>query len=176
MPEPFLPLFRQHTDALTRAWVDAVYADRRIQLPELLSYRQLVEHLPELFDELARVLDTAASYGEILDAVRRLRFHAQVRFQLGCLIDEVARELIILRNVLIDFLWRDGLNAADGDNTRGLRDALRRTDAFIDELLIQTVLIYASSLRPNVRTRTSTWPPPRRRITDFPPPARDDER
>lgn len=174
MAEPFLPLFRLHTDTLTRAWVDAVYADRRIHLPELLSYRQLVEHLPELFDELARVLDAASSYGEILDAVRRLRFHAQVRFQLGCLIDEVARELIILRSVLIDFLWRDGLSATDGDS-RSLRDALRRTDAFIDELIVQTVLIYASSLRPNVRTRTSTWPPPRRRITDFPPP-RDDER
>ncbi|HEX8474935.1 MAG TPA: RsbRD N-terminal domain-containing protein [Pyrinomonadaceae bacterium] len=169
MPERFALLFRQQTDALTRMWANEIYADRRIDLPELLSYRQLVEHLPEFFNELAQLLDAASSYGEILEAVRRLRFHAQVRFQLGCLIDEVARELIILRSVLIDFLWRDGFDATDGDQ-RSLRDALRRTDAFIDELIVQTVLIYAASLRPNVRTRTSTWPPPRRRITDFPPP------
>ncbi|HEV2763704.1 MAG TPA: hypothetical protein VGV38_12055, partial [Pyrinomonadaceae bacterium] len=90
-----------------------------------------------------------------------------VRFQQGALIDEVARELIILRRTVTDFLWRDGVSATEGD-LWGLRDALRRADAFLDELLAQTVLIYAASLRPNVRTRTSTWPPPRRRKTDFP--------
>lgn len=167
MPERFTPLFRQQTDALTRKWVDGVYADRRTELATLLTYRQLVEHLPELFDELARVIDAQASYSEILEAVRRLRFHAQVRFQQGVLIDEVARELIILRDVLNDFLWRNGLGVTEGDIWE-LRDALRRFQTFVDELLAQTVLIYAASLRPNVQTRTSTWPPPRRRKTDFP--------
>lgn len=168
MPERFALLFRQHTDDLTRAWVDRLYADRRTHLPELLSYRQLIEHLPELFEELGLALDASASYKEIFEAASRLRFHAQARFQFGCLIDEVARELIILRGVINEFLWRDGLSVAEGD-IRQLRDALRRSDAFIDELIVQTVLIYASSLRPNVRTRTSTWPPPRRRKTDFTP-------
>ena len=167
MPTQFAPLFRQHLDTLTRAWVDEIYADRRTELPAMLSYKALVEHLPELFDELALVLDTAAPYGEIVEAIRRLRFHAQVRFQQGCLIDEVARELMILRDVLNDFLWREGLSATNGDLWE-LRDALRRADAFVDELIAQAVLIYAASLRPNVPTRTSTWPPPRRRKTDFP--------
>ena len=133
----------------------------------------MVEHLPELFEELARILDAAAPYGEIAEATPRLRFHAQVRFQFGCLIDEVARELMILRGVITEFLWRDGISATEGD-LWGLRDALRRADAFIDELIVQTVLIYASNMRPNIPTRTSTWPPPRRRKTDFPPPG--DER
>lgn len=167
MPERFAPLFRQHEDALIRAWADEVYRDRRTQLPAALSYRQLVDHLPDMFDELARLLDSDASDQEILEAVSRLRVHAQVRFQQGALIDEVARELIILRDVLNDFLWRDGVSATEGD-LRELRDALRRADRFLDELLAQTILVYAASLRPNVRTRTSTWPPPRRRKTDFP--------
>ncbi len=167
MPEHFAPLFRQHLDSLTRAWVDEVYADRRTELAAILSYKALVEHLPELFDELARVLDTAAPYVEIVEAIRRLRFHAQVRFQQGCLIDEVARELMILRDVLTDFLWREGLSATSGDLWE-LRDGLRRMNVFVDEMIAQVVLIYAASLRPNIRTRTSTWPPPRRRKTDFP--------
>ena len=167
MPERFTPLFRRETDALVRAWVDEVYAERRTQLPALLSYRQLVEHLPEFLEELGRLLDAEASSAELQEAVSRLRFHAQVRFQQGALIDEVARELIILRRIVTDFLWRDGVSATEGDIWE-LRDALRRADAFVDELLAQTVLIYAASLRPNVRTRTSTWPPPRRRKTDFP--------
>jgi hypothetical protein len=167
MPERFKPLFRQHEDALIRAWVDGVYSDRRTQLPASLSYRQLVDHLPEMLDELARLLDASASYNEILETVSRLRIHTQVRFQQGALIDEVARELMILRDVINDFLWREGVSATEGD-IRELRDALHRTNSFVDELLAQTILVYAASLRPNVQTRTSTWPPPRRRKTDFP--------
>ena len=166
MPEGFAPIFRLHADRLTHAWADAVYADRRTDLPVMLSYRELVEHLPELLEELAGVLDSAARYEEIVEAARRLRFHAQVRFQQGCLIDEVARELFLLRDALNGFLWREGFDAVEGDVWK-LLDALRRTNVFIDELLSQTILVYAASLRPNVPTRTSTWPPPRRRKTDF---------
>jgi RsbT co-antagonist protein rsbRD N-terminal domain len=162
MPERFAPLLREHTDALTREWVDEIYADRRTDLPVILSYREMVEHLPELFEELGAALDQEAATDEIIEAARRLRFHAQVRFQQGCLIDEVARELTILRLVLGDFLWREGISATEGD-IRELRDALRRMDSFVDELLVQAVLVYASSLRPSVPTRTSVWPPPRRR-------------
>jgi hypothetical protein len=167
MPERYATLLRQHEAALVRAFVDVIYTDRRTDLPALLSYHQLVDYLPEIFDELARVLDVAALDSEIGEAVRPLRMHSQARFQQGCLIDEVARELIILRHVLIDFLWREGTVATEGD-IRELRDALRRTDRFVDELLAQALLIYAASLRPQVRTRTSHWPPPRRRRSDFP--------
>jgi hypothetical protein len=173
MPERFLPLFREHADPLIRAWADAVYADSRTDLPVLLSYRQLVEHLPELLEELGRVLDDAAHYEEIVEATRRLRFHAQVRFQQGCLIDEVARELFLLRDALCDFLWREGFGAAGGD-VRKLREAMRRADVFVDELISQAILVYASSLRPSVPTRRSTWPPPRRRKTDLPECNEDD--
>ena len=162
MPERFLPLFREHADSLIRAWADAVYADSRTDLPVLLSYRELVEHLPELFDELAGVLDEAAQYELIVEATRRLRFHAQVRFQQGCLIDEVARELMLLRRVLTDFLWREGVRVMEGDLWE-LRDAVRRTDAFLDELIAQAIIVYAASMRPPVRTRTPSWPPARRR-------------
>src|SRR3712207_5960131 len=92
MPESFSPLFREHAHALIRTWADAVYADRRTDLPLVLSYRQLVEHMPELLDELAQELG-AERYEGAAGAARRLRFHAQARFQQGCLIDEVAREL-----------------------------------------------------------------------------------
>jgi len=68
---------------------------------------------------------------------------------------------MILRDVLNDFLWRESKeDATDGGDTRELRDSLRRTHLFVDELIAYAVLIYAMSLRPQVRTRTSPWPPP----------------
>ncbi|HEY0003232.1 MAG TPA: hypothetical protein VGB17_00380, partial [Pyrinomonadaceae bacterium] len=94
------------------------------------------------------------------------RSHAQVRFQQGALIDEVARELMLFRKVFDDFMWREGMSATGRDLWR-LRVALRLASRFIDEVIVQSLVVYAMSLRPPVETRTSIWPPQRRR-TDFP--------
>jgi len=152
-----------------RAWVDEMFADRRTVLTSMLSYEQLVDHLPEMLEEISQLLDRAAPDNEITEASRRLRSYPQVRFHQGALIDEVARELMNFRKVITDFLWREGISATQGDLWE-LRDALRIADSFVDEMIIQTVLIYATSLRPPVETRSSVWPPPRRRRTDFPKP------
>ncbi len=162
MPERFALLFQRHMDSLTRAWLDAIYAERRTDLPSILSHRELVEHLPELFDELAGLLDGGAEPSEVEHAAARLRTYAQGRFQQGVLIDEVARELMLLRDVLTDFLWRETANETGGD-IRELRHTLRRANNFCDELIAQTIIIYAANFRPSVRTRGSVWPPPRGR-------------
>jgi RsbT co-antagonist protein rsbRD N-terminal domain len=162
MPGRFTALLRAHEAALIQAWVDGIYADRRTDLPTLLSYRQLIDPLPEILAELARVLDGPMDDGQIVESACWLRRHAQVRFQHGCLLDEVARELMILRRVLNEFLWRERLATTGGDLWE-LRTALHRANALLDELLAQTLVTYAASLRPPVRTRTMPWPPPRRR-------------
>jgi len=162
MPLRFSTLFRQHLDPLTRAWVDEVYADRRTDLATLLSFRELIEHVPDILEELSRLLDERTSAEEMADAARRLRGFAQSRFQQGVLIDEVARELMLLRDALCEFLWREAQTVVDGDMLR-LHDALRRAGLFFDELIAQAVLVYAASMRPVVPTRGSLWPPPGRR-------------
>ncbi|HEX8709885.1 MAG TPA: RsbRD N-terminal domain-containing protein [Pyrinomonadaceae bacterium] len=167
MPQQFTKLIRENEDAIIRAWVDEIYGERRTELAAMLSYGQLVSHLPDMLEELSRIIAHNATDGEIVEATRRLRFHAHIRFHQGALLDEVARELMIFRKVFSDFLWREGISAAEGDLWE-LRDALRRADLFVDEMLAQLLVIYAASLRPPVETRTSVWPPPRRRRTDFP--------
>jgi hypothetical protein len=167
MPYQFSSLIRQHQDLIIRAWVEEMYAERRTEVPAMLSYGQLVDYLPDLLEELSGVLDHAATNAEILDATRRLRSHAQVRFHQGALIDEVARELMLFRKVFSDFLWREGISVTEGDIWE-LRDVALRADSFVDEMIAQALVIYAASLRPPVETRTSVWPPPRRRRTDFP--------
>jgi hypothetical protein len=162
MPRRFSSLFRQHLDPLTRAWVDEIYRERRTDLATLLTFRELVAHLPETLDELAYLLDERADVGEISEAARRLRGHAQTRFQQGALVDEVARELMLLRDTLCEFLWQRA-PAVLGDDVGGLHDALRRANRFFDELIAEAILVYAVSLRPVIPTRGSVWPPSRRR-------------
>ena len=166
MSKQFTTLIHQHEDSIIHAWVDEMYAERRTELPAMLSYGQLVDHLSDLLAELATALDLAATESEISEAARRLRSHPQIRSHQGALIDEVARELMIFRKVFSDFLWREGINATQGDLWE-LRDAQQRADHFVDELIAQAIVVYAASLRPPVETRTSVWPPPRRRRTDF---------
>lgn len=162
MPRRFSSLFRQRLDHLTRAWVDEVYADRRTDLATLLTFRELVGHIPELLNELACLLDERADEEEICEGARRLRGLAQTRFQQGVLLDEVARELMLLRDTLCEFLWREVPGGAEASAAE-LHDALRRSWLFFDELIAQAILVYAASLRPVIPTRGSVWPPPRRR-------------
>ncbi|MET0646991.1 MAG: RsbRD N-terminal domain-containing protein [Pyrinomonadaceae bacterium] len=162
MPRRFSSLFRQQLDPFTRAWADRIYDERRTDLPTLLTFRELVEHVPEVLEELGRLLDARADREELCEGARRLRGYAHVRFQQGVLIDEVARELMLLRGTLCEFLWQEARGLTD-DDERVLHDALRRAEIFFDELVVEVILIYASSMRPVVPTRGSVWPPPRRR-------------
>jgi hypothetical protein len=167
MPERFAKLLGEAEGVIIRAWVDEVYAERRTDLPSRLSYGQLVDHMPDLLDELAHLLDDGWTDAEIIEATRRMRAHPQVRFYQGLLVDEVARELMLFRQVIVDFLWREGSSARQGSLSE-LCDALRRVNRFVDEMIAQVIVVYAASLRPPVETRASVWPPPRRRRTDFP--------
>ena len=162
MTENFSSLMQQHESAIICAWVDEIYSERRTTLASALSYEQLVGFLPECLESLSQLLDRAATDGEILEVVSRLRSYAQVRFQQGLLIDEVVREFTILRRVLNDFLWQESARALEG-GLPALRSVLQRVNHFVDELIAQALLVYAASLRPPVETRSSVWPPPRRR-------------
>ena len=168
MTQQFAPLVKRGIGAITNEWIDGIYAERRTQLPSLLSYGQLVNYLPDILDELSGLLGRAATDEEIAEASRRLRVFPQVRFQQGVLLDEVARELMILRQAINAFLWRE-VGIASDEGVRDLHHALERADRFIDEMITQSVIVYAASQRPPVGTRASIWPPPRRAlITKFP--------
>ena len=165
MPRRFSTLFRLHLDPFTRAWVDEVYADRRTDLATLLSFRELIEHIPDVLEELGYLLDERADVEEICEAARRLRAFARSRFHQGVLLDEVARELMLLNDALNELLWQEMHSVGETD-TRELHDALRRAGLFFDELIAQAILVYAASLRPVIPTRGSVWPPPHGRRQD----------
>lgn len=161
MPDLLAHLHRERLDELTHAWVDEVYRDRRTDLSHLLSFRELVEFIPDIFEELSSLSEGEAPVDEVVEAARRMRVLGQTRFQQGALIDEVARELMTLRFVTNDFVWREASVVAVG--SRELHRAIELVNRFFDELIAQTLLVYAVSLRPTVRTRDSVWPPARGR-------------
>jgi hypothetical protein len=156
MYSDFAQLFDKHTESLVRMWADRIYADRRTDLTGILSYRALVEFVPELLDELVNLLNRASDEAEVAAAAKRLRVYPQTRFQQGILIDEVAHELSLMRKVLNAFMWREAEDSTRVE-LRELRSAFRLTNALIDELVFEAILVYATSERPRMRTRTSGW-------------------
>lgn len=160
-------VIRRREDLIVRRWVDAIYSDARTELPGVLSFEQLVGPVQEMLDFLCRQFKGLLDEENIADDVRQLRAYAQVRFYQGVLIDEVARELMIFRKILNEVLWKEAaINTPEG--LRTLKWTLGQLNTFIDEMVIQTLVIYAANLRPPVETRTSVWPTPRRRVIDSP--------
>jgi hypothetical protein len=160
-------VIRRREDLILRRWVDAIYSDARTELPGVLSFEQLVGPVQEMLDFLCRQFERLQDEENIADDVRQLRAYPQVRFYQGVLIDEVARELMMFRKILNEVIWKEAVNNTPEGN-RVLKWALGQLSTFIDEMVIQTLVIYAANLRPPVETRTSVWPPPRRRKMDFP--------
>ncbi len=155
-------LIDQHKDLIIQWWAEEIYRDNRTGLAATLSYRELVHYLPELLDEFAHLLETSASRQEIVERVVSLRPFIHVRFQQGCLIDEVAHELNVLREVLCEFLWREFEKSGERD-VRQLRESVWCGNALLDELIEQVIVVYAANFRPPVQTRVSVWPPRRRK-------------
>ena len=61
MPQQFSILIQKNEGSIVRAWVDEMYAERRTELTAMLTYEQLVDHLPDIIEELSQLLDHAAT-------------------------------------------------------------------------------------------------------------------
>src|SRR3954471_23446850 len=105
----FASVVRQGEARIVRRWVEQLYQDQRTELSSFLTYEQLIEHIPEIIEFVALSLEEEYDSSEIADGVRGLRSFAQVRFYQGALIDEVARELMLLRQVITDLICQEAL-------------------------------------------------------------------
>src|SRR5882724_2971441 len=93
-------LASQH-DRITEQWLEAVLKDTSIEASNLLTHKQLLDQLPDLLDELCRFLrgrDAARLSGTVHDEARA---HGHQRWQHGYAIDELLRELHLLRRIVL---------------------------------------------------------------------------
>jgi signal transduction histidine kinase len=87
--------------AITQQWLDAVRADPQADASNLLTHQQLLDRLPHLFGELCRFLlgrDAGEVSGSAKDDARE---HGALRWEQGYRIEELLRELHLLRRILL---------------------------------------------------------------------------
>ena len=90
-----------HRDEITAEWVLAVKRGLASDLPGYFGDSQLVDHLPEVFQELASVLKAPHSHDEGSDVSRTARKHGRYRWRQGYKLNQVIHEASIIRRILI---------------------------------------------------------------------------
>lgn len=139
MPEEISRLLLKGHETIVQNWTEKVTADRRVRSDNRLTYLQLVDHVPQIVEELRQAL----SKGERPDgaALHEGRNHGRMRWQQGYELKEVVRELTLLRATLIEFIdtYRGAIPAQSPDQ---IVQSYNRITGFMDEEIYRTVEAY----------------------------------
>jgi RsbT co-antagonist protein rsbRD N-terminal domain len=136
-------LLKNGQETIVREWTEKVATDRRINSDARLSYIQLIDHIPDIVEELQDALTSGQPNGRMLEEGRN---HGRQRWRQGYELKEVVRELTLLRATLIEFLerYRGALPArSPEDVTR----SLNRINLFLDDEIYRTVEAYLDASR-----------------------------
>ncbi|KND54745.1 Signal transduction histidine kinase [Candidatus Paraburkholderia kirkii] len=142
---------REQQQALTERWMKLVFGDEEVEHSDQLTYRQLADHLPDIFDEICIVLESHNVRNQEGAIERNARQHGQWRWKQGYRIDELVRELDLFRQVLLLAIGEyasahPGFPRADEEHARlmtdevvsfvtlaSIREAIGERDRKIDE-------------------------------------------
>src|SRR5436190_9531246 len=104
-------------------WVQAVKQNPDIASPHhLKDEEELVDHLPELCQNLAELLKSPQSYQSRTEVSRAARFHGRYRWRQGYGLEEVIHEASIVRRI-ISHAWLDAYAREVSNFDEGTRRA-----------------------------------------------------
>lgn len=145
MIENVAELIESRIEEMTKAWVDAVRADRRIQSDADLSEGGLIDHIPALIEEVCELIrsDEKPSASKIREA----RVHAYMRFHQGYRGRDIIAETSLLRMILFDHL-AEQLQESAKISIQPFIEALRIINVYIDEEMRYAMTIYTEAIGP----------------------------
>ncbi len=141
MSDDIRRLLKNGQETIVRTWTEKVTADRRVKSDENLSYLQLVDHIPQIVEELHDALGDGNGHGHALTEGRE---HGRQRWRQGYELKEVVRELTLLRVTLVEFieLYRGALPPRPPEE---LARSFHRINVFMDDEIYRTVEAYVDA-------------------------------
>jgi hypothetical protein len=138
MTEEIRRLLKNGQETIVRTWTEKVTADRRVKSDDGLSYLQLVDHIPQIVEELHEALGNGNGEPVVLTEGRE---HGRQRWRQGYELKEVVRELTLLRVTLVEFieLYRGALPPRPPEE---LTRSFHRINIFMDDEIYRTVEAY----------------------------------
>jgi hypothetical protein len=143
MTEDIRRLLKNGQETIVRTWTEKVTADRRVSSDERLSYLQLVDHIPQIVEELHDALGEGMTEPPALCQGRE---HGRQRWRQGYELKEVVRELTLLRVTLVEFieLYRGALPPRPPDE---MTRSFHRINIFMDDEIYRTVEAFLDASR-----------------------------
>jgi len=135
---------RRSIDKITMDWVKRVKADSYLRSDDPLSLTQLVDHVPQMLEELCSLMGREGE--QEFHSIRAASSHGYVRSLAGYSLTELLRELELLRESVFNFV-------ADSEIGRGCSReetvrALRLVNRYFGE---DTLFVVEHYLRRNAR-------------------------
>ena len=138
LPTPLIEHILRRRDAITQTWLAALWKSSEFTVAKDIPPPELIDHIPDLFDELAEYLQTA----EAPQAEHKARVHGQYRWQQQFRLDEVLRELLLIRDIIIAEIERY-LVEYEPSAANVLLEARRRVGRFFDDVLLYSASQFA---------------------------------
>ncbi len=130
---------RASRDEVTRLWVTAVDRSPRVKSSEALTFNQLLDHLPQLCDDLAAALESGVRGGAGEQADKDSSRHGRNRWQQGYQVEELVRELSIVRREFVG-RWLKAFEAEVEPFQSGVRRKAKEIiHQFFDEVIAASV-------------------------------------
>lgn len=139
--------------AVTDQWLLAVRRDPEIAAADRLTHQQLVDHLPEIFQECCAFLRTRDASVLVEDAKSDAKVHGGVRWADGYKIDELIRELEVFRGILATLVARYG-EIDPRFHGAIMISATSLLQQFFGEVTVHSVAQYAGEQEKVVQTYT----------------------
>ncbi|MGH9903742.1 MAG: RsbRD N-terminal domain-containing protein [Pyrinomonadaceae bacterium] len=136
-------MLKHGSETIVQKWAEKVTTDKRVYSDSRLSYIQLVDHIPQIVEELGLALERGQPEGTML---REARQHGRQRWKQGYELKEVVRELTLLRATLMEFIdtYRGALSMQSPEQ---ISRSYQKINGFMDEELYKTVEAYLESPR-----------------------------
>ncbi|TAJ98324.1 MAG: hypothetical protein EPO39_18565 [Candidatus Manganitrophaceae bacterium] len=142
--EKLSALVEGNIEQITGMWMRAVRDDTRIDSDAVLSSLELRDHVPAILEEICALLRA----DETPDPTNTLegRVKVYLRFQQGYRGRELAREVSLLRTVILDFL-ADRCGAPSMNvNLKAYYPTTRIINLYMDEILINAISAYSETI------------------------------
>ncbi|MBI3803866.1 MAG: RsbRD N-terminal domain-containing protein [Nitrospirae bacterium] len=134
----------ENNEKITESWMRAVRNDARIDSDAALSRLELRDHVPAIIEEICELLqaDETPSPTNTLEG----RVKVYLRFQQGYRGRELAREVSLLRTIMLDFLTEQCCNGSIDADLKSYYRAARTINLYMDEILCNAISTYSETL------------------------------
>lgn len=138
-------------EEILQSWIAVVDRDPQISTSDTLTYQQLLDHLPELWTELAALLKQPHAESIKKQARHDAKAHGWKRWRQGYRLDELIREICLVRRDFID-IWLSAFAAAHpGFDINAQNGARRVVEGFFDNVIVEATVQFVEEHQETAR-------------------------